>query len=118
MSYRESDTDVGHSNALGARTLPSELRTKTREAFRAWLAASKAWSTLRQALEANGDNPTVRQELEKSEQRLNAAAEAFTRAQQRLSDFPSLRCFSWGATEKFRRKPFNLVQTREHRCAS
>ncbi len=118
MSYRESDKDVGDSNALGARTLPTEIRTETREAFRAWLDASKTWSTLRQAVEANGDNPTVRQELEESEQRLNAAAEAFTRAQQRLSDFPSLRCFSWGATDRFRQKPFNLVQTREPRCAS
>ncbi len=118
MSYRECDKTVGDSNALGAKTLPSELRSETREAFRAWLDASKAWSTLRQAVEANADNPTVRQELEESEQRLNAAAEAFTRAQQRLSDFPSLRCFSWGDADKLRRKAFHLVPAREPRCAS
>ena len=118
MSCRESDSDVGEGGALETNRVPVDLRAETRAAFRAWLDASKAWSTLRQAIEANGETPTARRELQESEQRLNAAAEAFTRAQQRLSDSPSSRCFSWGETDTFRRKQFKLVTIREPRCAS
>jgi hypothetical protein len=61
-----------------------------RQAFREWLAASKAWGTLHRAIvysiEGNVHSATARRRLEELEQRLNAAAEAFEQTQQRLRD--------------------------------
>ena len=81
MIYRGSDNEYGRDKALAANMVPASLRPEVRTAVREWLDASKAWSTLRQAIEANGDSGTARRRLEELERRLNAAAEAVERAQ-------------------------------------
>ena len=85
MPYRESDNEDGQDKVLEANMVPMSVHAQMRKAFRDWLDASKAWSTLRQASQANGDRSTAKRELRELERRLNAAADAFTQTQQQLS---------------------------------
>ena len=90
MIYRASDKEYGRDEGFAAHILPASLRAEMRMAFREWLDASKAWSTLRHSIEVDGGTSTARRKLEELEQRLNTAAEAFQQAQHRLSKAPFL----------------------------
>ena len=118
MSYRRSDEECGEENTVWANIVPVKLRAESRQAFRAWLDASDTWSTLNRAIEANGDSPTARRRLQESEQRLNAAAEAYARAQQRLSDSPSLCGAAWRGAGALSREGASLVPVPESQSAS
>ena len=88
MSYQENKGEDRKTKTLEANMVNVSLHAQARGAFREWLDASRAWSTLRLDIEANGYSSTSRRELEELEKRLNTAADALRQAQQRLSDFP------------------------------
>ncbi len=86
MSYGEFNNEDGKDKALAADTVLVSHQAQLREAFREWLDASKAWSTLSRNIAADENSSSARRELRKLERRLNAAADAFHQAQQRLSE--------------------------------
>ena len=86
MSYGEPNNEDGKDEALAADTVLVSHQAQLRKAFREWLDASKAWSSLSRIIEVNENSPSARRELQKLERRLNAAADAFHQAQQRLSE--------------------------------
>ncbi len=65
-----------------------ERGAEVRKAFREWLDASKAWAALRRTVEADGNSWTARRKLAELEERVEAAAEAFSQVQQRFNDMP------------------------------
>ncbi len=87
MSYLECDNEDSKDRGVIASRAPGGLQAQMRKAFREWLDASKAWSTLCRTLDAEGDSSTAKRELRKMERRLNAAADAFKQTQQRLSEY-------------------------------
>ena len=97
MSYRESDNGGEKTRPWKVYTVPVSLQAHKRKAFREWPDASKAWSVLRQAIEANGGTSTAKRELAELERRLVVAADAFEQTQQRLSDSP---LYAYGAGEE------------------
>ena len=86
MSYREADDQGGIDKGLAAKLASVNVDVQARKAFRKWLDASKEWSNLCQAIEANGASLAARRKLEELERRLNSAADVFEQTQQQLSD--------------------------------
>ena len=78
----------GEDGPLAVGMRPVSLHAEMHRAFREWLDANEAWSTLRGALAANGESLTARRRLKELEQRVEAAAAAFKQAKQRCIDSP------------------------------
>ncbi len=88
MAYGEADNEAVTDTAMLANGVPGSLQAQMHEAFREWLEASKAWSTLCRTVEVDeGDSSAAKRELRKMERRLNAAADAFNQILQRFSEY-------------------------------
>ncbi len=79
--------DSGIEDEYSQRVRLEELEDERKIAFLQWLEASKTWSSLRRSVEeCGGESLSEAQNLRGLEQRLNIAAEAFVRLQDRIRD--------------------------------
>ncbi len=102
MRTRESDNAPGRDRTQTANIMPVSLHAEARKAFREWLDASKAWSTMHGIIAEDGDSPTARRRLAELEQRAEAAAEAFQQAKKRCSESPLYTAMLYAAISGYK----------------